>query len=116
VQLSIADNVTGTAEQVVDSVQKIIAFRKIQLVQQLDAAGNGSCFRFDVNDRPMFAKGANFIPADAFNTRMTAERLEQLLQNAIDANMNMVRYCVRISNYYTYLIASCLGRRTVPTR
>ena len=36
-------------------------------------------------------KGANWIPADSFVTRMTPERYRFLLQSAADANMNMLR-------------------------
>ena len=36
-------------------------------------------------------KGANWIPADSFVTRMTDERYRFLLQSAVDANMNMLR-------------------------
>ncbi len=36
-------------------------------------------------------KGANWIPADSFVTRMTTDRYRFLLQSAVDANMNMLR-------------------------
>src|SRR5690606_8938712 len=40
---------------------------------------------------PFFAKGANWIPADTFVTRLTPERYAQLLQDTAVANMNMLR-------------------------
>ncbi|MNS75487.1 Glycosyl hydrolases family 2, TIM barrel domain [compost metagenome] len=40
---------------------------------------------------PVFAKGANVIPFDAFPARVTRERLRRDLQAARDANMNMLR-------------------------
>lgn len=86
--LSIADRTNSQA--VLDSAAVSIAFRQVELVQQLDADHQGSCFRFAVNGKPIFAKGANFIPVDAFNTRVTRERLELLLRQGLDANMNMV--------------------------
>jgi beta-mannosidase len=39
----------------------------------------------------VFMKGANWIPADSFVTRVTDERYRFLLQSAVDANMNMLR-------------------------
>lgn len=55
----------------------------------------GETFYFEVNGVPIYAKGANWIPADAFAERATDARdpgkLDWLLQSAVDANMNMVR-------------------------
>ena len=39
----------------------------------------------------MFAKGADWIPADSFTTRVTDARMRTLLQSAADAHMNMLR-------------------------
>lgn len=39
----------------------------------------------------VFAKGANWIPADSFLTRLTRERYASLLRSARDAHMNMLR-------------------------
>jgi beta-mannosidase len=44
-----------------------------------------------VNGVPVFAKGANWIPADSFPTRVTRARYADLLGSARDANMNMLR-------------------------
>ena len=40
---------------------------------------------------PIFAKGSNFIPMDAFVNRVTPEDARRLLMSAIDANQNMIR-------------------------
>jgi beta-mannosidase len=40
---------------------------------------------------PFFAKGANWIPADAFITRLKRGDYEKLLKAAVEANMNMLR-------------------------
>ena len=52
-------------------------FREVELVQEeVDDADDGALsFYFKVNDKKIFAKGANWIPADAFHSRVTAERL-----------------------------------------
>ena len=47
--------------------------------------------RSSVNGRPVFARGANWIPADALPGRITEEKTRALLQSAADANMNMIR-------------------------
>lgn len=66
-----------------------IGLRDIRLIAEKDAAGRG--FRFQVNGRDIFAKGANWIPADALSGRITAQATRDLLQSAVDANMNMIR-------------------------
>jgi beta-mannosidase len=66
-----------------------IGLRQIDLVVEKDKVGTG--FKFRVNHRDIFAKGANWIPADALSGRITPEKTRDLLQSAVDANMNMIR-------------------------
>ena len=66
-----------------------IGLRQMELVTTKDAAGLG--FKFAVNGRDVFAKGANWIPADALAGRITVDATRDLLQSAVDANMNMIR-------------------------
>jgi len=66
-----------------------IGLRDIALVTTPDATGSG--FAFHINGRPVFMKGANWIPADALPSAITPEVCRDLLQSAIDANMNMIR-------------------------
>jgi beta-mannosidase len=66
-----------------------IGLRDLKLVSEPDAAGRS--FGFTVNGHPVFARGANWIPADALAGRITPEAVRDLLQSAIDANMNMLR-------------------------
>ena len=66
-----------------------IGLRQAELVTEKDAAGLG--FKFRLNGRDVFAKGANWIPADALAGRITVEKTRDLLQSAVDANMNMIR-------------------------
>lgn len=70
-------------------VVKRIGLRDLKLVSQPDAAGRS--FGVRVNGRAVFAKGANWIPADALFGRITVEGVRALLQSAVDANMNMLR-------------------------
>jgi beta-mannosidase len=68
-----------------------IGLRTIELLTDKDSDGTGSRFAFRVNGREIFAKGANWIPADALPSRATPELTEKLLRAAVDANMNMIR-------------------------
>jgi beta-mannosidase len=63
--------------------------RSLRLVRRKDARGES--FYFELNGRPVFAKGANLIPGDIFLPRVTRERQERLVEDAAAANMNMLR-------------------------
>ena len=71
-------------------VSKRIGFRTLVVKTEEDAEG-GKGMVFCVNGRDIFAKGANWIPLDAFMGLLKRDRYEQLLQYAMDANMNMLR-------------------------
>ena len=58
---------------------------------QIEKDSNGTSFAFIVNGKPIFSKGANWIPGDSFTTRMTKDNYKILLKNAVNANMNTVR-------------------------
>lgn len=64
-------------------------FRDLALVREKDAAGES--FYFRLNGKPLFIKGANWIPADNFLPRMTAARYRELLLAAKASNINMLR-------------------------
>ncbi len=64
--------------------------RTVELRREVDRDG-GQGFAFVINGVPVFAKGANVIPFDAFPARVDAARLRRDLTAARDANMNMVR-------------------------
>jgi beta-mannosidase len=63
--------------------------RTIELRQEPDQWGKE--FTFYVNGVRLFAKGADWIPADSLPTRITKDYLEMLIKSAVDANMNMLR-------------------------
>ena len=71
------------------SASRKIGLRRMELITESDAAGLG--FKFRVNGRDIFAKGANWIPTDALAGRITPAKTRDLLQSAVDANMNMIR-------------------------
>ncbi|CAH1246434.1 MANBA [Branchiostoma lanceolatum] len=66
-------------------------FRTVELVQEKIPGSPGLSFYFKINDLPIFMKGSNWIPADAFKNRITPEYTRYLLQSAVDANMNTLR-------------------------
>jgi beta-mannosidase len=72
-----------------DRVEKQIGLRTIELLTDADEAG--SRFAFKVNGREIFCRGANWIPADAVFSKSSPSKTEDLLQSAVDANMNMIR-------------------------
>ena len=63
--------------------------RNIELVREKDEQGES--FFFKINDKPIFAKGANYIPNDNFLPRVTHADYEKVVADAVDANMNMLR-------------------------
>ncbi|MDP2791982.1 MAG: glycoside hydrolase family 2 protein [Rectinemataceae bacterium] len=71
------------------SVQKRIGFRELSVSTNEDEIGRE--MKFVVNGHDVFAKGANWIPADALPSRWTREWLADLLGSAVDANMNCLR-------------------------
>ena len=74
---------------VLDSMTKRIGLRTLKLDRHPDECGES--FQFVVNGVPFFAKGANWIPADAIQARMTPGRYRELVEDAAAANMNMLR-------------------------
>lgn len=75
--------------KVIASKQERIGLRNIRVVKEKDAQGES--FYFEVNGKPMFAKGANFIPDDALLPNVTPERYHRLFKDVKEANMNMLR-------------------------
>ena len=76
-------------DEPLDSVTKRIGIRKTELDTSVDAIG--SAFTVKINHKPIFIKGANWIPDDCFPTRITPERYRERITQALGANMNMLR-------------------------
>jgi beta-mannosidase len=72
-----------------DAWRRRIGFRTVAL----DLAGDahGTPFHLTVNGRIIQVRGANWIPDDAFVTRVDRPRLERRIADATDANMNLLR-------------------------
>ncbi|MGW2093127.1 glycoside hydrolase family 2 protein [Promicromonospora sukumoe] len=66
-----------------------VAFRTVEVDRERDEHGTG--FVFSINGTPVFPRGANWIPDDHLLTRITRERLEQRVDQALGANLNLLR-------------------------
>lgn len=74
--------------EVIDRIEKEVGIRtiKLQLIDNKKAS-----FRFIVNNIPVYAKGANWIPSDSFITEVSENKYQKLLNFARISNMNMIR-------------------------
>ncbi|MEZ4780477.1 MAG: hypothetical protein R2816_02430 [Flavobacteriaceae bacterium] len=75
--------------KILDSITTKIGLRTIELVTEKDSIGES--FYFKVNDVPVYAKGANYIPQNSMQNKVTDAHYETLLNHAVEANMNMLR-------------------------
>jgi beta-mannosidase len=69
--------------------EKKIGLRSLELINENDTIGTSMTFR--VNGVDVFCKGANWIPMDARPETYTENRYRGLLEDALAANMNMIR-------------------------
>ena len=76
-------------DQLLDRKEAKIGVRSVELVQEPDE--EGKTFIFKINGKPVFCKGANWIPADSFLPRVSKQRYRKLLELAAEAGMNMLR-------------------------
>ena len=71
---------------------RYLGFRTVELVEtNYSLSMNGSSFYFRINGRPIFIKGSNWIPPDAFQERVSNDKLERLLSSVHLSGMNMLR-------------------------
>ncbi|MEH1168869.1 glycoside hydrolase family 2 protein [Micromonospora sp. CPCC 205539] len=75
--------------EVLDSWSQRIGFRSVRLNTSADE--HGTPFELSVNDVPVFVRGVNWIPDDVFPTRVTRERLAERFDQALAANVNLLR-------------------------
>jgi beta-mannosidase len=76
-------------ETVIDHWAREIGFRSLRLDTSADE--HGSAFTLVVNDVPVYVCGANWIPDDCFLPRVTPKRYAERIQQARDANINLLR-------------------------
>ena len=75
--------------EILDKKELKIGLRTIELVQDKDEFGTS--FYFKLNGKPVFMKGANYIPPDSFIPKQMPSSYHETIQNARKANMNMLR-------------------------
>jgi beta-mannosidase len=63
--------------------------RTIRIINKAD--NDGKSLYVELNGRPVFMKGANYIPTDMFTNRTTDAQYSGIIQSAAAANMNMLR-------------------------
>ncbi|WP_341719453.1 glycoside hydrolase family 2 protein [Micromonospora sp. FIMYZ51] len=79
----------GPDGTILDDWHRRIGFRAVRLDTTPDE--HGAPFTLHVNDVPIFVRGVNWIPDDAFPTRVTRDRLAHRFDQAIGANVNLLR-------------------------
>jgi len=92
-----------SAGRPVDHKSVKVGLRTIELIREPDTETAGESFRFRVNGQDIFIKGANWIPADSFPSRLendggklddldfVDDRVYNLLWDCCDAGFNMLR-------------------------
>lgn len=74
-----------------EETEKVIktGLRTVRLIKEKDKWGES--FIFEINGIKVFAKGANWIPADSILPRLTEDTYKELVKMAKEANVNMLR-------------------------
>jgi len=83
------DVVLHAGDVVRDSWHGRLGFRTVRVDTEPDESGTP--FTILVNERPVFIKGANWIPDDAFVHRVDRARYEERILQAASANINLLR-------------------------
>jgi beta-mannosidase len=78
----------GTVE---DAGEVNFGFRKVEIEQKKISKQEGKSFTFRINGKRVFAKGANWIPADTIPARVSREKYRKLLFSAKEMGVNMLR-------------------------
>ncbi len=73
----------------IQTQKETIGFRTIEICETTDSIG--SEFSFKVNGRKVFMKGANYIPPHSFLNGLNQSKYKELVVEAAEANMNMLR-------------------------
>jgi beta-mannosidase len=77
------------AVRALDTRSQRIGLRSFRLLREPDAQGES--FEFQINGKPLWAVGANWIPDHSFPSIVDRARLRAQLGRALDMNMNMLR-------------------------
>jgi beta-mannosidase len=75
----------------IDTASKKIGLRRAELVQRPLKDQPGTSFFFEVNNIPLYCGGSDWIPADNFIPRLSAERYHDWVKLVADGNQFMIR-------------------------
>ncbi|MBX3096366.1 MAG: glycoside hydrolase family 2 protein [Fimbriimonadaceae bacterium] len=75
--------------ELVESQSRTVGLRTVEFLRETDEVGES--FEFRVNGRPVFARGANWIPSDSFLALISDDKIEAQVALAARLGMNMLR-------------------------
>ncbi|MBU2018183.1 MAG: hypothetical protein KJ941_00940, partial [Bacteroidetes bacterium] len=75
--------------QLIAKQKVIFGIRTSRLIQEKDEIGTS--YVIEVNGRPIFCKGGDYIPQDVFPARVSDAQIVDLVEDMAKANYNMVR-------------------------
>ncbi|KAH8799791.1 glycoside hydrolase family 2 protein [Xylogone sp. PMI_703] len=70
---------------------KRIGLRRVQLIQRPLQKEPGKTFFFEINNTPIYSRGANWTPADVFLPRITPKVYRKWVELVVHGNQNMIR-------------------------
>jgi beta-mannosidase len=83
---------TVTATLGDQKITRKVGIRHLRLIQRpLKNGAPGTTFFFQVNQIPIYCRGANWVPGDTFLPRINAKRYRQWIELALHGNQNMIR-------------------------
>lgn len=82
--------VIESGRKAIEKIQRRFGVRRIE-INRSKHPETGEYFIIEVNGKPIFCKGGNWVPADMIGSTVTRERIRELVQIAVDANFNTLR-------------------------
>ena len=76
--------------EVVDTASRRTGIRSVKIMQDAHPV-KGRYFIIEINGKPIFAKGGNWVPPDTIYSTIDADRYRKLVDLAVDANFNCLR-------------------------
>lgn len=76
---------------VLDRIEESVGLRQLETRRNPGAPPDANEWTFVVNGQPVYLRGANWVPADAFPARVTQEDYAALLEMVRAANLNALR-------------------------
>lgn len=72
-----------------DKMQFRFGIRTVELIQEPEDSGRS--FRFRINGRDLFIRGANWVPLNCVYTDITQEQYDSSMERILDSNLSMLR-------------------------